>query len=321
MARIQTYVQDNNITDKDIVLGSDGDNFKKTKNYTVKDLGNYIADNFSGTNPSNQNNIPKSLFLGYYSSGTAPERTAFEINNLTEDLVVSPQEFYFFSIIISNVFYVYAFDGIGKGTYGSNGTQISSSDLQLISKRNLTSGNIQDETSTETIALNNIDPLDISEAVNALNPPVDIQPISEGFTLFTATINGDDLIYLYIGDSGLTGAGQNQTTLDDFELITVLDPNVLQPETDTPPASGTFSIRLDNYLGVDYSGSTTSLTDLDIAGNAVQGGFARIKGNWSAQPTFTGATEAENSNFEADTVIYMYVEKWADDVIYWYTTD
>jgi hypothetical protein len=42
MARIKTYEIDNVISDNDIVIGSDGDSFDRTKNYTVGDLRGYI---------------------------------------------------------------------------------------------------------------------------------------------------------------------------------------------------------------------------------------------------------------------------------------
>ena len=38
MAKIKTYGIDNIISDKDIVIGSDGDNLFQTKNYNVSDL-------------------------------------------------------------------------------------------------------------------------------------------------------------------------------------------------------------------------------------------------------------------------------------------
>jgi hypothetical protein len=42
MARIKTYQLDNVISDSDIVIGSDGDQFDRTKNYSVGDLRSYI---------------------------------------------------------------------------------------------------------------------------------------------------------------------------------------------------------------------------------------------------------------------------------------
>ena len=44
MARIRNYVTDNNITDQDIVVGSDGDNSGVTKNFNVSTLKQYISN-------------------------------------------------------------------------------------------------------------------------------------------------------------------------------------------------------------------------------------------------------------------------------------
>lgn len=274
----------------------------------------------STTNLS-QNNIPKSLYLGFYSEGTPLERTASAINNLTTPLIVSDKEIYFFSIIISNSFYVYTFNGIGKGTYGVGETPISTNNLQLISKRGLNTQSVLNQTSTDTVELGNIGVSPIQDGVNALNPPIEIQPLAQGLTVFTANINGEDLSYLYIGDSGFVGTGQTPKTASDFQLIPNNSPDSIQPATATPPITGKFLVDLSNYLSTDYTGTITNSTDLQVAPGAVQAGNARIKGNWPTKPTFTGATETNNSNFIANNDIYLYVEKWADGVIYWYTTD
>lgn len=42
MPRIIKYEKDNQISDSDILLGSDGDNLNQTKNFTVGDLKAYI---------------------------------------------------------------------------------------------------------------------------------------------------------------------------------------------------------------------------------------------------------------------------------------
>lgn len=276
--------------------------------------------NLSATNLS-QNNIPKSFYFGFYSQGSPSEITSSAINNLSNPLVVSDKEIYFFSIIVSDSFYVYTFNGIGKGTYGIGGTQISGNNLQLISKRSLSTQTVIDQTSTDTISLGDIGTLPIEDGVNALNPPIEIQALSEGMTVFTATIEGENLSYLYIGNSGLAGTGQTPKTVSDFQLIPNNSPESIQPAIATPPLTGKFPVDLSNYLNTDYTGTVTNATTLEIAQGAVQAGNARIKGNWTTKPTFTGATETITSNFIANTDIYLYVEKWVDGVIYWYTLD
>lgn len=47
MARIKTYLIDSFISDNDIVIGSDGDQFDRTKNYSIGDLRGYINSGLS----------------------------------------------------------------------------------------------------------------------------------------------------------------------------------------------------------------------------------------------------------------------------------
>lgn len=54
MVKIKTYKTDNIISNKDIVIGSDGDNFSKTKNYNVSDLRQYVL---SGLDPNISGNL------------------------------------------------------------------------------------------------------------------------------------------------------------------------------------------------------------------------------------------------------------------------
>lgn len=122
----------------------------------------------------------------------------------------------------------------------------------------------------------------------------------------------NDLLVVY------SVSGQKITKSTVANLITLLG---LEPTTGTPPVSGTFSINLSNFFGVDYSGSTTSILNIDIALGAVLGGNARVKGNWPTKPTVTGATEAENSFFVANQVVYLYFESWNDGILYWFAND
>jgi hypothetical protein len=55
MAKIRNYVTDNNITDQDIVVGSDGDNSGVTKNFNVSALKTYIKNGLVEEAPINGN--------------------------------------------------------------------------------------------------------------------------------------------------------------------------------------------------------------------------------------------------------------------------
>jgi len=220
MARIKTYIQDDNITNKDIVLGSDGDQNNKTKNYTVQGLKTFITQDFEA---SEQNNLIKSFTLPSIDNPSASitvlEDAAILINNLSPSLTISADEIYFFKLKRGNRFYVLALKDLGKGSYGANETPITKDNIQVISEKALVVENITQDSTTDVFSLGEIQPLNISEAVNNINPPIEIQPLSEGFTVFTITENGVVKSYLFQGDSGLTGFGEQQTDLADFNLV------------------------------------------------------------------------------------------------------
>ena len=46
MARISTYIKDNNISREDFVIGSDGDNNQRTSQFSVGALADFIAEDF-----------------------------------------------------------------------------------------------------------------------------------------------------------------------------------------------------------------------------------------------------------------------------------
>jgi len=220
MAKISTYIDDNNITNKDIVLGSDGDENNKTKNYTIQGLKNFFTSDFSA---SEQNNIIKSYTLPAIkvpdSTKTVLVEASGRINNLSPSLEIKSDEIYFFKLRRGNRFYVLSLKDLGKGFYGANELPISETNLQVISDKPLVVENISQDSTTDIISLGEIQPLNISEAVNNTNPPINIQTLSDGFTVFTVTVNGTVESYLFQGNSGLTGVGEQQTTLSDFNLV------------------------------------------------------------------------------------------------------
>lgn len=94
--------------------------------------------------------------------------------------------------------------------------------------------------------------------------------------------------------------------------------NMIQQD---PPSNGTFFINLRRNAGVDYTGSTTSITDIQEGSGSVLGGFAKVKGNWAVKPVLSFATESDNSLFTANEIKYLYFEVWADGIIYWFANN
>ena len=196
---------------------------------------------------------------------------------------------------------------LGAGVYEPLGTTVGIDDLILIEKSAI-GGNPSGSNTTTYVATDLAD-------INDEDPALDLT--DSNLIYF---IDLDDGFYRFTGVNGLYGLGELQMVQGDLEEIQQ-PAQFPQPATATPPASGTFSVDLSNFFGVDYSGSTTSLTTITIASGSVLGGFARIKGNWATEPTVTGATQATNSGFTASTDLYLYFEKWSDGVIYWYDVD
>jgi len=193
---------------------------------------------------------------------------------------------------------------LGAGTYNPLQTTLGLSDLILVEKHPIVIPPKGSNTVTYTAT-------DLAD-VNASNPALDL---TDSNTLYYIELDSGE--YRFIGLNGIYGVGGLTMVESDLEGLTQAVSNP-QPATGTPPASGTFAVALNNFFGTDYSGTITSLTSLTIASGAVLGGFARIKGNWSVEPTITGATQADNSDFQASTNLYLYIEKWNDGIIYWY---
>lgn len=218
MPRASSYKIDSNISGKDIVFGSDGDKQFKSKNFSVEDLKTFFTADLQA---SNQDNIIKSLsFISDNTTeGAKPLVVLKDLINTATAFTVASTEIYFFNLTFQSRFYVFSFKNIGKGTYGTGQTQIAETNLQLISEKDLAVDTLQEDSSTDTINLFNIGSTPINEAVNNLDPAIEIQPVSEGFTIFEATQDGEARAWFYQGDSGTFGLGEGQTVLSDFDLL------------------------------------------------------------------------------------------------------
>jgi hypothetical protein len=109
--------------------------------------------------------------------------------------------------------------GRGKGTYGIGGTQLFKTNLELIYSQPSTSlEDIENDESTDIINYGSITGQTIDQWLN-LHAPIIVQPLSEGYTLFKGSIGGFQKDYLFIGDAVTYGAGEAQSTTDDFQLL------------------------------------------------------------------------------------------------------
>jgi len=126
----------------------------------------------------------------------------------------------------------------GKGVYGTGGTQLTNSNLHEIGFNYLSTEEVEDDPSTQTVDYGALTTQNVSQWLNAQNPAIAIQGQEDGYVLFQGTINGDTVDYIFVGDAGLYGVGQMQSTLEDFQAI----PQA--PAAPVPP-SGQIKILLD----------------------------------------------------------------------------
>jgi hypothetical protein len=97
MARIKTYAIDTLISDNDIVIGSDNDNFDQTKNYQVSALREYVL---SGLDPETGGNLKITTIVDNDSEETTPEDY---FNNSETPIIVLHYEIVFLILTIPMV--------------------------------------------------------------------------------------------------------------------------------------------------------------------------------------------------------------------------
>jgi len=138
-----------------------------------------------------------------------PTYTVNETNTIFFECI-GIQDFYT-SIVIT-----YMLIGMGKGTYGIGGTQLTTANLQLINTVGGSDGAIATP-STQTINFSTT--TTVWNWLNAQNPAVELQSQSEGYTIFKGAISGRDTSYLWIGEPGSYGVGETPRTQADFQLL------------------------------------------------------------------------------------------------------
>lgn len=121
MARIKTYIQDNVISDYDLVIGSDADNNDETKNFSVGSLREYMI---SGLEPESGGNLKITTITATDEVNLTPEDY---FNNLEDPLLVLKYEIIF--LILNGRTYIFRKN---DDTYGVGGTEVFASDFTEI---------------------------------------------------------------------------------------------------------------------------------------------------------------------------------------------
>ena len=132
MARIKTYDVDTNISDIDIVIGTDGDNYGTTKNFQVSDLRQYLL---SGLEPESGGNLKITTIVDNSSEYTTPESY---FNNSDTPIIVLNYEIVF--LILNGRTFIFRKN---NDVYGIGETQVISSDFTEIDITSVVNSSIQ----------------------------------------------------------------------------------------------------------------------------------------------------------------------------------
>ena len=121
--------------------------------------------------------------------------------------------------------YILAFkDREFNGAYGPNGDiTVTESDLQVIGERKLSLDNITDP-STDRIELGDIGNTPVWTFVGALDPSIQVQSETEGYTIFESVKQGIKRAWFYVGETGAVGLNDYQPIEDDFNEISTEPP-------------------------------------------------------------------------------------------------
>lgn len=190
----------------------------------------YQYNGFDWIIPSDQDNIDITIGVTVTANeqgGVTTEQIAAAINNLPEFTINEKQSLWVDvrhagtnPLLTSK----YKIMNLGKGVYGNSpdlgAISVAATDVKLITPP--APATVQDFEGPDTDTIN-FDPLTdpdiVSDWLNEQSVAIDIQPQNEGYTLFKGTVDGNEVSYLWIGEPGLYGASEEQSTMADFELL------------------------------------------------------------------------------------------------------
>lgn len=175
-------------------------------------LGNDVAE-------INQNNIVR---VQYYFVGMDDDIYAIvDKINTGESFTVEETEIIVFHCFAIQDYFnskteKYFLTGLGKGTYGSEGIQITSENLTFINRNAFAADS---DPRTEIIPFQIYGSQTITQWLNTRSPALAIQSQSDGYTVFKGTINDANTSFLWIGSAGTYGTTWLQSTINDFQLL------------------------------------------------------------------------------------------------------
>jgi len=225
MARIETYVTDNLVTENDIVIGTDGDNLNKTKNFKVSALTQFVESVATNnvakivTTSVGVNETIESKLSGINLTVTGEDSPVL-LSFLKEDIDESTG-----NNIVRKFLYLFP---LGNGTYNPLSDTVSLDDLVLLNVTNPTADDVSGLGNTVTIDLGDITGSSLVDEVNTSVPSLNLSSTETQY-FFTFIDGGTSFLFKFVGTNGLYGSNDLQSTVSDFLSFsdnTVDDDNV-----------------------------------------------------------------------------------------------
>ncbi len=119
----------------------------------------------------------------------------------------------------------------GKGTYGLGAMQLTANDVELVYSNEETVSDIEADPVTAIIEFGELGDVSVSEWLNNQLAEIVIRPQDEGYTLFQGTIATVPVSYLWLGEPGVYGQGEQQSAHEDFQT---LDDTIPQYDDNAP---------------------------------------------------------------------------------------
>ncbi len=126
----------------------------------------------------------------------------------------------------------------GKGTYGRGGTQLRTSDIELIYTNEASLQDVESSAQTDiiTVALNEEET--ISQWLNRQAIAVALQPQEDGYTIFKDPSGNEVRSWLWVGRAGNYGSGLSVSNDTDFQILNNTSPAPFVPALQQVVAMG-----------------------------------------------------------------------------------
>ena len=208
----------------------------------------YSRNNLGGDGPDiDQDNIDIVHYLR--SASASVESILAQINSLEMYTLDDKQSLWFIVTVPGAAqpngklsyprTFKYKMVNYGKGTYGQEAFQLAITDIELVYAAQATVQDIKAQPNTQVVDYGAIT-TSITSWVSVHNPPFTIPSPAEAYTVFTGTVDGTAITYLWVGTTGTNGAGGRLTSTLDF---LALPETVVTTEQDNVDIKKSFSLR------------------------------------------------------------------------------